>query len=763
MVIVKKMLFPLLKKYLRLFISMIIVSALGISSVIGVYGIYYNLDRGVTNYVNEYGYEDILIDTSLSNYDLFELNNIEGVKTYNTRLKIDVSIKNNTKVLTGRLFTFKDQDFKKFYIREEYSDTKDRLPIYIENHFAEGNNIKVGDEFTVSFYGFTLKVYCDKIVSCPECISIKQNRYITGESTEFGYFYINYENIKSFLEPYGLIDYYNEIEIKTENIKNSIIYENIKNTIKDNLDIYDYTLYEESLVKGSIDINIPTIHAVARIVPFGFFLLIMLVISLFMSQIFNQEKKNIGIYKALGFNNKEIIPLFLAVGAIVSFISLIIGIILGYLILYSIMKLYFVVFQMPEFTPTLNVWLIIITGVSDLIVCLLSSFISSYKVINVEPKDIMMVQGSNIRDPKAIKKLKLPLSIKLSISIIIRNLLRFIFSSLCISTAIIMLLCALLLNNSGNLTIEQTYNKRFNFDCLVYYTAKISDETKERYESNSNITKYQVIGYAVSNTDSENRFGILGLEDTSMIRLIGGDGFSYMDLSDGIILSYNIANIYNKHVNDYIEVNGINIKVTGISRQFVSSLCYMKKETMEELGLLNFEAILANYNNKNQMSEFVSKTSNYLSVEYKDNLEKYTTTCYNNIRPVIYLVIAMAVTIGSFIIYNISQINLVECSKEISIMKSLGVRQSYINRTWLTESLLKFVLASIIGIPLGALFGKFVLHKMKNRLWEFPYLLSFKLVLIALLITLFFILVSHFLSIRRVEKWNLALMCKGKE
>ena len=762
MVILKKMLIPLLKKYLRLFISMIIVSALGIASVIGVYGVYYNLDRGVSNYINEYGYEDILIDTELSNYDLKDLYDIEGVASVNTRLKIDVSLKNN-RVLTGRVFTYKEDDFKKFYIREESKEEKDRLPIYLDYHFAKGNNIKIGDEFIIYSFGFNIKAYCDKIVSCPECISIKQNRYITGESDEFGFFYVNYEKVKSLLEPYGLETYYNEIEIKTKDIDNSIVYENIKELINGKLEVYDYTLYEESLVKSSIDINIPTIHAVARIVPFLFFFLVMLIISLFMGQIFNQEKKNIGIYKALGFNNKEILPLFLCVGVIVSFLSLIIGILIGYLIEYFIMQLYFEVFQMPKFIPSLSIILIIITGISDLLVCLLSSFISSYKVFNIEPKDIMMVQSSNARDPKLIRKLKLPLSIKLSITIVIRNFLRFIFSSLCISAAIIMLLCALLLNNSGDITVEQTYNKRFNFDCLVYYTSRVSDETKEKFSNNTNITKYQVIGYAISNTNSSNRFGILGLEDTSMIRLIGDDGFSYMDLNDGIILSYSIANIYNLKVDDFININGKNVKVRGISRQFVSSLCYMKKETMEELGLLEFEAILANFNNKNQMSEFVSKTSNYLSIEYKDNLEKYTNTCYNNIRPVVYLVIGMAIIIGSFIIYNISQINLVECSKEISIMKSLGVRQSYINRTWLIESLLKFILASIIGIPLGAIFGKYVLHKMKNRLWEFPYFLSFKIVLITILITLFFVLVSHFLSIRRVEKWNLALMCKGKE
>ena len=189
----------------------------------------------------------------------------------------------------------------------------------------------------------------------------------------------------------------------------------------------------------------------------------------------------------------------------------------------------------------------------------------------------------------------------------------------------------------------------------------------------------------------------------------------------------------------------------------------MKKDKMNEYNLSSYETVIADINSKDNMNKFVVNTENYLSVEYTENLYTYTMNCYNNISPAIYLLIAIAVIIGSVIIYNISQINLMEASQEIGVMKSLGVRQSYINRTWLLEALAKYVIASFIGIPIGAVIGKFVLGAMKSRLWEYPYQFSIPYVLLTLGITLAFVFVSHLLSMRRIEKWNLADLCRAKE
>ena len=112
----------------------------------------------------------------------------------------------------------------------------------------------------------------------------------------------------------------------------------------------DYTLFEDSLVKCSIDMNIPTIYSITRIVPPVFFLIVMLVLFLFMYQILNQEKKNIGIFKSMGFKDKEILPLFLAIGVFVSIISTIIGLLIAQSLNIFVMNIYFKSFQMPKFT-----------------------------------------------------------------------------------------------------------------------------------------------------------------------------------------------------------------------------------------------------------------------------------------------------------------------------------------------------------------------------------------------------------------------------
>ena len=764
MVILRKLFFRIIKKYLRLFISMVIITSFGIASIVGLFSVHSNLVRGVDNYILEYGYQDILIDITPTNKDYSKIKEVSNVEIVEERLAIDVSVVFGSNIKTARLFTYKDTSFKKFYIREEKNGPGIGIPIYMDYDYATSNNIKIGDIVILGLGEKSVPCYLDKIVSSPECISIKQNKYFYGESDDYGYIFVDEGVVSNYLEELGYKGYYNELQILTDKKRtNYLVYEDIVNVMSSDYEILDYTLFEDSLVKCSIDMNIPTIYSITTIVPPIFFIIIMLVIFLFMYQILNQEKKNIGIFKSMGFKDKEILPLFLAIGGFVALVSTIIGLILAYILNVLVMDLYFRNFQMPKFIPDMDFGIIIIVCLANLFVCLLASLFSSYPIFKIEPSEAMMIQGADIRDPKTIKKMNVPLSVKLSISIVIRNLKRFVFSSFCISSAIIMLLCALLVNHSGDVTIEQTYNVRFNFDCLVYYTKPLDSNTIKAYDESDVVLKYEIMKYHLVDDDKENKFVVVGLDDYDMMRIVGEDGSSLIEAKDGIILSTRIADLLGKKKGDMVTISNKEIVVDDISRQYASSVCYMKKSKMEELNLDSLDVVLANITSKDSMTSFVSKTNNYLSVEYKENLYLYTMSCYNNIRPIVYLVIGMALIIGSVIIYNISQINLVESSREIAIMKSLGVRSSYINRTWLVESIFKYILALIFGIPIGTLLSAYCLNEMKSRIVEYPFDMSFVIVLLTAFLTLLFVLVSHFLSMRRIEKWNLADLCRQKE
>ena len=65
-VLIRRMLMPLIRKYFRLFLSMIVVSCLGIALMAGLSGAFYALENGFSDYLDMYGYSNLCISKSTS-------------------------------------------------------------------------------------------------------------------------------------------------------------------------------------------------------------------------------------------------------------------------------------------------------------------------------------------------------------------------------------------------------------------------------------------------------------------------------------------------------------------------------------------------------------------------------------------------------------------------------------------------------------------------------------------------------------------------
>ena len=62
-VLIRRMLFPLIRKYFRLFASMVAVSCMGIALMVGLRGAFSALEQGFSDYLDAYGYADACITT----------------------------------------------------------------------------------------------------------------------------------------------------------------------------------------------------------------------------------------------------------------------------------------------------------------------------------------------------------------------------------------------------------------------------------------------------------------------------------------------------------------------------------------------------------------------------------------------------------------------------------------------------------------------------------------------------------------------------
>ena len=63
----KRMLFPIIKKYLKLLISIMLVSAMGCGIMTGLSSAYVSLETSLDNYVDDYNYPDAVITTDVTN------------------------------------------------------------------------------------------------------------------------------------------------------------------------------------------------------------------------------------------------------------------------------------------------------------------------------------------------------------------------------------------------------------------------------------------------------------------------------------------------------------------------------------------------------------------------------------------------------------------------------------------------------------------------------------------------------------------------
>ena len=187
----KKLLYPLIKKYWAPLLSTLIVSALGCGLMVGLSSSYISLDRSLNGYIAEYGYPSAMITTGVTDRSkIAALEAVPGVAAVTARLCGDtIMIAESGRCLSVRLFTFSEDDILRFSFRSRI-DSGDRDAVYVEYTFADYNNIHVGDTVRFQLGDEYRSMLVSAIVSSPESISIQAANNVWGDNPDFGYAYL---------------------------------------------------------------------------------------------------------------------------------------------------------------------------------------------------------------------------------------------------------------------------------------------------------------------------------------------------------------------------------------------------------------------------------------------------------------------------------------------------------------------------------------------------------------------------------------------
>lgn len=806
------MLKPFFKRFVGLFISMVFVSMLSIGLLAAFASTIYNLRNTFRTYLADYGDVDIVVSIPFTEKAVIEdIVALDCVDTVEYRLTMDSYLqKASGRTITSRIFTYKDDDSSLFgrYVLSKTDPSPDKINVSVVRRFADNNGFKVGDTIKIGYFGLFLEFYIDEIIEAPEAMQARANNYVWSDNTDFGYVYVSESELdKAVVHLAALIEdkinatpdfkkVYDELVASVgatfPDLVNQKLAEGNYTTRYTNQMLIKakpgYTQEEVSyrvktyLANKEIDVKSSTenhnmfyylyiqhaldqLQVAAIFLPVFFYSVTMIVIGLFVNQIIKTMTPQIGIMMSIGAGKMDIISIFLVFSMLMSVVAGILGTVVGMLLNRLMASVMIRVYSMPTIPMGVNVWISVMAVVALVVFAMLTTLISCQRIFKITPKD------ATINNEAARKKLspklqavidRAPMNLKLSINSIAQNPRRFFVSVFSIFASFVIILLSLFFYSSKTQLMEQTLN-RMSFDAQVYMTSVADDtliaDVRSQDCVNEMVDCYYTYAEASNLSGATTYLECLAYDDTvpnNLVKIPDKRAKGTLTIQkEGILLPKSTAKALGVKEGDVIKINGIPVRVVGISYQYFHPITFMSKYQMDEIGLQCVSSFLVDVSDEDAFLDYMSQKNASLTV-FTASLSKDVHVTFNSIDVFIYILIAFSLFMGFIILSIMSQNALMEQKRQMSVLRLIGFRILDISNLWTVQSVSQLLLSSVFAIPVGVLAAILLFKMCSSASQIYPFIFDVPMVLCAFAFIFVIIVSSHMLSMFSIRRWNLA-------
>ena len=564
---------------------------------------------------------------------------------------------------------------------------------------------------------------------------------------------------------------FNEINIKVDD---SINKEELLNSIKSSelkdIKILDSYTYDYSPVKNSINYNIVGMENVSTIIPTVFYIIILIVLFLFISLMIKQSKNEIAIFRLLGKSKNTIRLGYCLNNLLISIFGILLGLLIGGLLMQYIVKYYQDFIMLPKAIYEVNPISIVICTIVTIVVVELATLLATFELDKITPIEVLNNEKYQDKDiskfTKFITSLFNPLR-KFSFIVYIRNKRNLILGIACTSATFALIFTSLAYVASKDKIFYQYFDDRINYDAQLFETGDMTDEYVSDirnlpYVTNADLLKYYNV--TIKYKDKEVNTVINALDNKNdYIRIYDKNNNKINYPEEGLVIEEHIANKLGVKVNDVVDVNNIKFKITDISFQSLGRVNYIALKDANKLNTSFTSLVLNMDNNKHDLLvNKVSKDNNYVYTVNYDTLKEYNKKEFDSYVVPAIIIIVFSMVIGFIIVVNINYYNLVDQKKNLSVFRSLGFHSNEISKNMFIQSITQWVTSIIIGLPVGIVLSKFVLKMVSSDRREYIYASGIKEVLITVILLFVYIVISHLISMRKINKLNISEEIKDR-
>lgn len=788
----KKKMFRDIKQNLSQFITIFLMVLIGVMVYVGIEAYMDGMTSAADNFYKNNNIQDLNVMGNLSDKDLDKIKSLDNVKDAEKKLVVN-AIDKDDKDKTYLLSFIDSNNISKFHIFDGEKFDVNKKGAWVDNFYAEKNNLKVGDKIKIKYDTFSLEEKILGLINVPDHIyDVKDESEFVPNRENFGFVYLSVNEIpESYIKDLVM----KEMKITDEKIFDKYVTNfNYKEYIPYNYIMVDVNKKKNvTSVKEDIEDKVSNAKAIVKIedtlsyqryqgeidegasyvgIFSGLFLFIaMLSVITTMTRVVKKQKLQIGTMKALGIKNFKIVMHYIGYGFFVSLAAAIVGIILGkYFIGTFFLNMEMDYFEVPNGIPVVKPLSYLVALLVVMVVSFIT-YLTCRKELFKKPAEALRNEVPNVKvsslnlSTKGIFK-NLNFSSKWNYRDILRNKFRTVTAVVGIVGCCMLIVCAFGMLNSMNHFIKLQFEDLYNFNYKLSLKENIKDDElkvlTDKYGDNTSETL--TIETKIGKEREANTIFVTNAGNLVRFQNENGE-FIKVNKNNGVYVTRKLADQKNLKVGDTIKwhIYGVNkyyeSKIVGLTKDPQVQNLTMTKEYLESLDIdYKPDSLYTNTDLKG-----IKDIKNVSLVQDINELKNSLESMLSMMKSMIMLIIVFAIGLGAIIIYNMGILSYSEKQYQFATLKVLGFSDKKIRKIFVQQNNWITVLSIIIGLPTGYYMTSWIFKSVIADNYDFSAYINLSTYLIAIIGTILVsIIVSRMLS-KKVNKIDMVSSLKANE
>lgn len=532
------------------------------------------------------------------------------------------------------------------------------------------------------------------------------------------------------------------------------------------------------------------IDNIGKVFPLIFFLVAALVSLTTMTRMVQENRIEIGTFKALGYSRISIVAHYLIYSLSASLVGSLIGVSFGFRLFPPlIMKAYSSLYTIPNIVSPFNVKV-------SMQAALLAVAFTTVAAVAATLEELREVPASLMRPkpPKSGKNIllervtfiwkRLGFTSKVTARNIFRYKQRLLMTVIGIAACTGLMITGFGLKEGIIGSTNNQFNKIYKYDMLTTLPKNLNEDGKNEMKSkvykDSNI-KSVLFTYSKNATLSKESGG---QEDVYVVVPEGKEDFNKyinltkrdkpLNLEEGAIITEKLSKLINKKVGDTLDItiNGkvIQPKITGVTEHYIGHYVYISPDYYEKISgekptYNGFYGLLKSTTeeSQNNTSQELRNNSKIQSVSFKNNAQIDIDSSMESVNSVVIILIVSAGVLAFVVIYNLTNININERKRELATIKLLGFYDNELAAYIYRENIILTIIGSLTGIVAGIFLNYFVITAAETNVMMFLKKVNPIYFLYSVILTMIFSVIVNLVMYKRFDKIDMIESLKSAE